>query len=246
MGSYVEIILGWVIIAVMGAVASIVTGPGNPLTFLPIAIAVFGVALVAGPGIIQRRKQGGPDPDINLLAMEDRLHYFVSNSRLVAAFVAALIANFIATSMGYWMPAIGAITFDFNSINGVLWFKLYGTIFPKGPASPETLMYVGGWAHYWQGILFGIIYAYLVHPNLPGKLSPVNNILKGLIWGWTLFLISVCFWMPLLFNAGYLMLNFGAINTFGNFLWHTIYGFHLGAFYNPLQRQGNSAASASR
>jgi len=234
-GSWLEIIVGWVIIAMMGAIAVYVTGPGNPLTLLPILVAVFGVALVAGPGIISRRKNND-DPDINLLAMQGKLHYFVSNSRLVAAFMAALIANFVATSMGYWMPAFGAATFDYNSINGVLWFRLYGTIFPEGPSTPETLMYVGGWAHYWQGILFGLVYAFIVHPNLPGGLSAGYNILKGLIWGWTLSLISLSFWMPLLFDAGYFMERWGAINTLGNFLWHTIYGFHLGAFYNPLPR----------
>ncbi len=144
---------------------------------------------------------------------------------------------------------MGWIAFSFNTLNAEVWatnFKNLAGFFPVTAGSvltPDFTYFLGMWAHYSQGIVFGLLFTMLVYPNLPGKMSTGHNLVKGLLWGWTLFVVSTSFVMPLLYGTGFWFSHWG--NDFGlgqtnlifyNFVWHSIYGFVLGIFYNPLPK----------
>lgn len=166
----------------------------------------------------------------------------VSNNRLVAALVAAVVSTHMATVTGYWYQMIGFVadgknffTLDWPAFNGLL-------IRPQGSAWEQ---WVSGFLfHDLTGICFGLIFVYLIHPRLPLKNTMWGNLGKALIWGGFLAVLSALWWVPAnfpAFNPGFLSLNLGWRTTVGIFIWHAVYGIHLGAFYNPLPDEGPMA-----
>ena len=179
--------------------------------------------------------------------------YTWTDNRLLAGVVAAAAATWFATMFGEWFGSIGWVPFSFNTLNAEVWatnFKALGGFFAvtQGQAlSADFTYFLGMWAHYSQGILFGLIFTLLVYPNLPGRMSVGMNLVKGLLWGWTLWLVSTSFVMPLLYGTGFWFSYWGSFGlpngtqtdlVFYNFVWHSIYGFTLGMFFSPVSRSG--------
>jgi hypothetical protein len=72
---------------------------------------------------------------------------------------------------------------------------------------------------------------------LPGKNTVLGNLGKALVWGAVLATLSALLWVPRNFpefHPGFFTNNLGWKTVFGIFLWHAIYGLHLGAFYSPM------------
>ncbi len=170
--------------------------------------------------------------------------YVLGKSAATSALIAGFIATHVATVFGLWFGAAKMPQFDFNTLNG--WLILGFT----RPA--ETTFLVGGLVHYVNGILWGLIFGLIVYPMMGGSLKmlapmkPTTNLLKGLLWGWTLWLISSILWMTLLVGplvnafggVGPFLTNFGPVGyqaVFTNLFWHTIYGLHIGLFFNPMK-----------
>lgn len=185
--------------------------------------------------------------------------YTWTDNRLIAGLVAAFAGTFFATMFGEWFFSIGWVPFSFNTLNAEVWatnfhnlsgfFAVTGSCAPPSALgtsaclSPDFTYFLGMWSHYSQGIVFGLVFTMLVYPNLPGRMSVGNNLIKGLIWGWTLWIVSSSFVMPLLYGVGFWFSYWGP--TFGlgqanlifyNFVWHSIYGFVLGMFFSPVSR----------
>jgi len=166
--------------------------------------------------------------------MNNNWRSLVSNNRLVAALVAGFVGTHMATVTGYWYRMIGFtngqgyVTLDWPGFNGFL-------IMPQGSTWEKFVS--GGVLHYMTGICFSLIFVYLIHPRLPLPNTMWGNLGKALIWGEFLALVSALWWTPFNFpefNPGFLALNLGWKTTVGIFIWHAVYGVHLGAFYNPL------------
>jgi len=188
--------------------------------------------------------------------------YSWTDNRVVAAVVAAAAGTFFATMFGEWFFSAGWIPFSFNTLNAEAWgrnFQLVGSgFYGLAPLTSDFTYFLGMWAHYSQGMIFGLIFGLLLYPNLPGPMKTGNNLLKGLLWGWTLWIVSSSFVMPLLYGTGFWFSYWGTFGLpngaqwqliAGNFLWHSIYGFTLGMFFNPVSRSemgGGMEASKSR
>jgi hypothetical protein len=181
-----------------------------------------------------------------------------------SAVIAAFIATHVATMAGLWFGGARLPTFDFNSLNGDLaLFSASGSL-NYSFANPAINFVLGGILHYTSGIIWGVIFALIFHPAI-GRfvkplqpLTPVNNFIKGAIWGVVLWIISSAFWMPLLigpllgpvltgpgFNypcgVGPFLTCFGPFGVqalFTNLLWHTIYGVNLGLLFSPTPGTG--------
>jgi len=116
-----------------------------------------------------------------------------------SAIIAAFIATHIATMAGLWFGGARLPQFDFNTLNGYLVLGLN-----YGFANPAINFVVGGIIHYTSGIIWGVVFALIVHPAIGrfikplAALTPVNNYIKGVLWGIVLWIISSAFWMPLL------------------------------------------------
>jgi len=173
----------------------------------------------------------------------DNFRSAVSNNRLVAALVAGVVATHMATITGFWYrqigftPGEGYVTLDWPFFNGFL-------IMPG--AEPHQQFLAGALYHTLTGISFSLIFAFLIHPLLPMKNTTGGNLIKALIWGGILALISALWWVPANFpefSPGFLALNLGWRTTVGIFIWHLVYALHLGAFYNPTGDATESQAA---
>lgn len=185
--------------------------------------------------------------------------YSWTDNRLVAALVAAFGATFFATMFGEWFYALGWVPFSFNTLNGEVWatnfHNLSGffAVTAKTALSPDFTYFLGMWAHYSQGIVFGLVFTMLVYPNLPGPMTVGANLVKGLIWGWTLWIVSSSFVMPLLYGTGFWFSYWGSAFGLGqgnlifyNFVWHSIYGFVLGMFFSPVAKTNGETGESGK
>ena len=170
----------------------------------------------------------------------------VSKRRLAYALLAAFVATHIATVSGYWYKIIGIPTLGWPQFNGIL--LLVHPCGPKGCGATATQQFwAGTFYHLLTGVCFGLIFVYLIHPLIPIANTFVGNIAKGLIWGGVLATLSALLWVPRdfpEFNPGRFSQNLhpgGWQIVLGIYIWHAVYGLHLGAIYNPLPDEGAGA-----
>jgi hypothetical protein len=172
---------------------------------------------------------------------------YVSGHRLKVAIIGGLIATHITTNFGMWYHGIGLPDLNFNLLNGFLVFGNSG-MGADGVTDPVILTLFGGIAHYLQGIAFACIYAFGVYPLLPGSTTVTGNFVKAIVWGLILATLSAVWWINLFPNLGGAGVNAGIFMTnLGDdwwkwlvavYLWHIVYGFNLGAFYQPNEPAG--------
>lgn len=140
---------------------------------------------------------------------------------LKLALGAGFLATYIATIGGYWFPAIGLPKVDFAIFNGV-------KIAPGG-SGPQFSYLVGMISHLIDGVIFGLIYAWLISPRLRWA-----GWLKGMIFG---FILTVAVWLavlPLVFEAGLFGAELGWKATIAVLAWHLIWGVLMGAIYDDI------------
>ncbi|MGW3199661.1 hypothetical protein ACWDBD_34910 [Streptomyces sp. NPDC001118] len=104
---------------------------------------------------------------------------------------------------------------------------------------------MGGLSHYVDGMVFAVLFACALQPALRWRSTVRGNLAKGLIFGTLLACISVSFMTPFVFaparglHPGFLSLDFGWKYVLGVFLWHWVYGLHLGLIYSPAERRAD-------
>jgi hypothetical protein len=167
--------------------------------------------------------------------------YLVGKTAGVSAVIAAFVATHVATVAGLWFNAVRLPKFDFPSLNGYVLFGFAG-------APADMTFIVGGVIHYIDGVMWGLIFALVIHPMLGrfikplAPMTPTVNLVKGVIWGIALWIISSALWMPLLIGGylgipvGWFLTSFGPYGVqalFTNLLWHSIYGVNLGLLFSP-------------
>src|SRR3977135_3740957 len=107
--------------------------------------------------------------------------YLIGRSAGKSAVIAAFIATHVATMAGLWFGGVRLPQFNFNMLNG--WLVLGLT------ADPVQTFIIGGIIHYTSGIIWGVVFALIVHPALGrfikplAALTPTNNYIKGVLWG---------------------------------------------------------------
>jgi uncharacterized membrane protein YkgB len=144
----------------------------------------------------------------------DRYRTWVTDHRVSAALLAAVVATHMATVIGYWMPAIGL--------------------------PPDLQFLSGGVFHYLDGIVFTVVFVVAVYPLLRWRSTTFGNALKGLLFGTILATISCAFMIPRVYfpaaDVGFFSHNLGWQLLLAVFVWHWVYGLHLGMIYNPCER----------
>jgi len=158
-----------------------------------------------------------------------RYRRWVTNHRIVAAALGGFVGVHIATICGFFMPGVGLPRLDWNTVNGMIYT-------PTG--SPNVQFLSGAIFHYTDGIVFGIMYALTLHLLLKRwRSSTAGNVVKGLVFGTILATISAAFMAPRVYypsaHVGFFSHNLGWKVVFAIYVWHWIYGLHLGTVYNP-------------
>jgi hypothetical protein len=168
----------------------------------------------------------------------DRYRSWVREHRVTAALLAAVVATHMATVIGYWMPGIGLPQLDWNRINGMIYT-------PK--ASPDVQFLSGGVFHYLDGIVFTIVFVVAVFPLLKWRSTTFGNALKGLFFGTVLATFSCAFMIPRVYfpagHVGFFSYHLGWKLILAVYVWHWVYGLHLGMIYNPSQAGSRVAAN---
>jgi hypothetical protein len=173
---------------------------------------------------------------------------------------AILIAGFAAVSMatltGSFYPAIGIPQINWPQFTGTLVLNEAAAARDIGTNSASSWG-AGFLIHFIDGVVFALLFAVLLWRKIPLPNTTGGNVGKGLIYSWILGLISIGILIPyvylpklgldpfsfgfdgvLLQNTGVhgLFVEYGDIGwklPFGVMLWHTVYGFVLGALYDP-------------
>ncbi|SDN20765.1 hypothetical protein [Actinacidiphila guanduensis] len=147
-----------------------------------------------------------------------------------ALLVTAFVATQVATTLGYFMPAIGLPQLAWPLHNG----------FVAAPGTPEgtaASYFAGQFMHYLNGIAFVLIFGLLVHPRLPFRDTDLGNLLKATVYVVVLTLISTGLLVPKIYapHAGYGLFSFGHgwKFPFAVLLWHLLFGVHIAALHNP-------------
>ena len=165
----------------------------------------------------------------------DRYRTWVTDHRVSAALLAAVVATHMATVIGYWMPGIGLPQLDWNRINGSIYTP---------NLSPDLQFLSGGVFHYLDGIVFTVVFVVAVYPLLRWRSTTFGNALKGLFFGTILATISCAFMIPRVYfpaaDVGFFSHNLGWQLLLAVFVWHWVYGLHLGMIYNPSDSDGRA------
>jgi hypothetical protein len=168
-----------------------------------------------------------------------------------------VIATQLGTYFGYVFPAFGLPTLPWPLYNGLLGLGLSegayygddGSILGQAGVfgqyemfvnHPVGTFFVGHALHFVNGVVFAILFGLIARHSLPGN-SKTNsgNIQKGLIYGVIMTIISAGLLVPYAYvqGNGYGLFLFDGPDGWklpaGILVWHLIYGYFLGALYQP-------------
>jgi len=180
------------------------------------------------------------------------LKYGISDNQLTSALVTGFLATQIATIVGFWHEIIDFPAMDWNRFNGtyLVGFSNPTAIGFEVPPASDFEVFITGWLfHIFTGLVLTLTFVFLVRPKLPLPYDMKNNLIAGMAWAILLGVISFTILTPLLdpynANPGWFSLDLKLPDTNGGglhpgwktpvaiILWHLVYGFHLGSFYNP-------------
>ncbi len=160
-----------------------------------------------------------------------RWRAWVAGHPIGGSLLAGAVATQFATVFGIWFPGFGLPSLNWPVANGELILGIQvGT-----PPTAATYL-VGELSHFTDGLFFALLFALLFHPLVPLRNTMTGNLLKALLYGTVLAVISAAWWLPAVYiphHAGFLSTSLGWKLTFGVFLWHWIYGYFLGTVYCP-------------
>ena len=155
---------------------------------------------------------------------------WATRHRVQAALLAGLVAVHIATIIGFWLGDVKLARMDWPTANGLVYVP---------HAGPLALFVIGGVFHYLDGVFFALVYAIALAPYLPLRSTAAGNLAKGLLFGTVLAIIALLIMTPLVYapargsEAGFFSSNFGWQYIVSVFIFHWVYGLHLGLVYSP-------------
>ncbi len=175
------------------------------------------------------------------LAASDRWRTFVALHPFAAASIAGIIATQMATLVGYYFIGIGLPQTPWPLFNGAL-------VAPADAYGAVSSYFAGQSIHMVDAVVFTILFAVLVHGRLPGPNTVGGDIIKGIIYGLILGLISMGFLVPYVYapKQGFGFFSFYTPNTWklplSIALWHLTYGFLVGTLYSPIRARQTRAS----
>ena len=187
--------------------------------------------MTAEPVLLPPPKVSGSGVAVDLRA--DKQWWRWSGKHPVGALlITAFVATQIATTFGYFFPAVGLPTLAWPLSNGTL-------VAPATKYGTAASYFAGQFSHYLNGIAFVLIFAILVHPMLRFGDSPRANLLKALFFGLIMTLISDGVLVPLVYaphtGLGFMSFGHGWKLPAAILLWHIIFVVHIAALWNPAK-----------
>ncbi len=140
---------------------------------------------------------------------------------IVITIIAGIIATYGLLIMALWAFRLGLPRLDFSRAMAEL---TYGESF-EGQAP----YWAGQLVIYLNGIFFALIYATVVAQYLPGI-----PLVKGVIWGGILFVISGVFYVPLFLREGFFLSHIHKNAWITSAMVHGVWGLIVG-WLSPIQ-----------
>jgi hypothetical protein len=154
---------------------------------------------------------------------------WVTKHPIGGALIAGFVATHIATVFGVWFHGIGLPDLNWPLANGAV-------VDPKGSFMNQWLL--GEFIHGFDGLVFTLLFALFIFPLFKIGNSSGANMAKAMVFALVLGTISAGFLVPYVyfphFGVGVFANNLGWKEVFAIYLWHVVFGFNLGAMYNPL------------
>jgi hypothetical protein len=166
---------------------------------------------------------------------------WATRHRVAAAMLGGLVGVHVASLLGFWFGGFGLTRLDYNTANGMVYL-------PDGTVLQQFL--VGGLSHYADGVFFAVIFAIAISPRLPLPGTAVGNLAKALIFGTVLALLALFVTAPFVFGPTrgvhdpLIAFHSGWEFVLSVFVFHWLYGLHLGLIYNPLDSDDTAAVEA--
>jgi hypothetical protein len=165
---------------------------------------------------------------------------WATRHRVQSAMLGGLVAVHICSLLGFWLGGFGLVKLDYNTANG----KVY---LPHGTAMQQFV--VGGLSHYADGVFFAVVFAIAISPRLPLPATALGNLGKALIFGTVLALLALFVTAPYVFGPtrgvhdALVAFHAGWKYVLSVFIFHWLYGLHLGLIYSPLDDDDNAVTA---
>ena len=127
-----------------------------------------------------------------------RWRAYVSAHPIGSSLLAGAVATQFATVFGIWFRGFGLPVLNWPTVNGQL-------IIPT--SSPGIQYFAGAISHFADGVFFALLFALLFHPFVPLRNTMLGNLIKALLYGTVLAIISAAWWVPAVYvphHAGFL------------------------------------------
>lgn len=112
---------------------------------------------------------------------------------IVTSIIGGIVATYVLLAMAAWSHRLGLPRLDFAKAMAGL---TYGQSF-EGRDPPY---WAGAAVVYMNGILFALVYSTAVAQYLPGP-----PVVRGIIWGIVLYLVSCSFFVPVYLREGFFL-----------------------------------------
>lgn len=184
----------------------------------------------------ERDRQAAASPAINIRIVHPEAQWYRWSARhpIGSLFIVGAIATQIATTVGYFFPAVKLPSLAWPLYSGLL----------DAPASKYGTagsFMAGEFTHLLNGVAFVFLFAILLYTKLPFGYGPAGNLLKALLYGVILTVISAGVLVPYVYQAhqGYGFFSFSGPDgwklPFAILLWHLVYAVHIAALFNPAK-----------
>lgn len=176
--------------------------------------------------------------------MERQWFAWSARNPVAALLIVGVIATQIATTIGYFLPALGLPSLPWPLFNGVL----SATASKYGTAGS---FFVGEFVHFLNGVVFVFLFAILMYNRLPFGRRRAAALWKAMAFSVILTLISAGILVPLVYepHQGYGFLSFfgplGWKLPLAILVWHLVYGVHIAALHDPAKAARFAAPARS-
>ncbi|HEX4982141.1 MAG TPA: hypothetical protein VFV63_10605, partial [Ilumatobacteraceae bacterium] len=169
---------------------------------------------------------------------------WVDGKPILSLIVVGIIATQLGTYFGYVFPAFGLPPLPWPLYNGILGTTIadgFNGSSVEGFAVSSDAFFVGHSIHFVNGIVFAVLWGIMFREDVPIKRTFGGNIIKGLLYGVIMTIISAGLLVPYAYvpNSGYGLFLFDGPDgwklPFAILIWHLIYGVFLGLLYQPTR-----------
>jgi hypothetical protein len=170
---------------------------------------------------------------------------WVRTHPILAALLAGFAATQLSTLVGYFFNAVGLPQLNWPAVNGA-------TLLPGATVGAQWA--AGAFFHTFNGMVFALLFVVLLWRKIPLPNTSIGNLWRGLAYGILLAILSAGVLVPYVYFAkqgldpfsfgipfaleqptGAKYTDIGWRLPFAILVWHLVYGFFLGALYDPSE-----------